>query len=289
MFYAAFTSRSRAAPQSSQVQPLIRRPAIPPPRRHTTALRTGLGSRTLRNFKTHAAAAQSRFPRQPGPQVRPPGIENALCHVGTSEFRWANIANGNEPKLHKLRRLLVEKIFSAISDLGVNSLNPLALSSSLGGRKLGLTGTAEHRHGVLGATGQRRQRLGSEVYTNPIVDGLRRLLDLDRHVDIPAPSRILRAGAAADLGASQQWAMQPNVIAFGAKDESAVAQLQGLVIKRHPAERTTGALRFAPTQPGLTVLFARGVVLLAKLLHNLRVQVETFLVTPRSFGRGRCS
>jgi hypothetical protein len=118
----------------------------------------GPGSQMLRNFKTHAAAAQSRFPRQHGPQVRPPGIENALCHVGTSEFRWANIANGNEPKL---------------------------------------------------------------------------------------PRKLRREGAAADLGAFQQSATS------AAKDESAVAQLQGLVIKRHPAERTTGAIRFVPTNQGL--------------------------------------
>ncbi len=71
----------------------------------------------LSNFKTHAAAAQSRFPCQHGPEVPPTGIENALCHVGTSEFRGANIAKPSEPKLpHKLRRLLVEKIFSAISE-----------------------------------------------------------------------------------------------------------------------------------------------------------------------------
>jgi hypothetical protein len=70
-------------------------------------------------------------------------------------------------------------------------------------------------------------------------------------------------------------------LAFAAKDESAVAQLLGLVIKRHPGERTTGAIRFAPTQPRLTVLFARGIVLLESCCAVCECKSRPSLVMPR--------
>jgi hypothetical protein len=65
-----------------------------PRRRQTAALRTGLGGQMLANLKTHPA--QSRFPRQHGPEIRPTGIENTLCHVGLNEIQRAYIADRNE-------------------------------------------------------------------------------------------------------------------------------------------------------------------------------------------------
>ena len=125
----------------------------------------------LGNLKTHAAAAQSRFPRQHGPEIRPTGIKNTLCHAGLSEFRGAHVANGNEPVLiHKLRRFLMQKILPSISDFGVNGLHAVALTGSLRGRKLLLAGAIQCRHGYRAAAGHRRQRLGAEVYAELVVD-----------------------------------------------------------------------------------------------------------------------
>lgn len=164
-----------------------------PRRRQAAALRAGLGSEMLTDLKTHAAAAQSRFPRQHGPQVRPTGIKHAFCHGGASEFRWAHVANRDEPELlDKSRRRLMQKILSAVADLGVDRLYPLAFSRPLRGRELLFAGPVERGPSDLGATGQRRQRRGAEVYANPVVGSLRRLGNLDRDIDIPAPARVLK-------------------------------------------------------------------------------------------------
>jgi hypothetical protein len=71
----------------------------------------------LRDLKAHAAAAQSLFPRQHGPEARPTGIEDTLCHVGSNKFRCTYIADGDVLP-HKLRRYRVQKILPPISYLG---------------------------------------------------------------------------------------------------------------------------------------------------------------------------
>ena len=208
----------------------------------------------LGNLKTHAAAAQSRFPRQHGPEIRPTGIKNTLCHAGLSEFRGAHVANGNEPVLlHKLRRFLMQKILPSISDFGVNGLHAVALTGSLRGRKLLLAGAIECRHGYRAAAGHRRQRLGAEVYAELVVDCLCRFRHLERNVDGPAATPILRERPTTDLGGVRQWSVQKYTVDFAAKYKTAVAKLYRLLIERHPAERTTRALSFAPAQPRLYV------------------------------------
>jgi hypothetical protein len=147
-----------------------------PRRRQTAALRTGLGRQVLENLKTHAAAAQSRFPRQHGPEVRPTGVKHAFGHVGPSEFRRAHIANGNESVLpHRVRSRLVQKILPAVPDFGVDSLRTLALTCPLQGRKLRFAGAVEGRHCDFATVGQRRKRLGAEIYANPGVGRLPRI------------------------------------------------------------------------------------------------------------------
>ena len=176
-----------------------------PRRRHTTALRAGLGSQMLRNLKTHAAAAYPRFPRQHGPEVRPTGVKNTLGHVGTSEFRWADIADRDEPVLpHKLRCFLVQKILAPVANFGVDRLHPLAFAGSLQCRQRRFAGPIEGRHGDLCTCGKRRQRLGSQVNAHPGIDGRNGLLNLNRDIDVPTAATVLRERATADLGTFRQ-------------------------------------------------------------------------------------
>jgi hypothetical protein len=58
--------------------------------------------------------------------------------------------------------------------------------------------------------------LSAEVYADPRVDRLRRLHHLDRHVDVPTATGILRARAATDLGVLGQQTVQPNVVPLAA-------------------------------------------------------------------------
>jgi hypothetical protein len=76
--------------------------------------------------------------------------------------------------------------------------------------------------------------------------------------------------------------MQKNVVGLAAKSETAVAELNGLLIERNPTEGSASAFRFAPVQPRFAVALARAVLLLTDLLHGLGVQVETFLGGPGS-------
>src|SRR5690606_16494863 len=105
-----------------------------------TARRTVSGSVALTGLKS-ASAMHNCLVRELPLEVRPSGIEHALCHPSPSYLRRAHIADDDQPVFLCQRGAgLVHEILAAVCDLGVNVPHAFRFAGALRGceRCLGL-------------------------------------------------------------------------------------------------------------------------------------------------------
>src|SRR5215813_8634006 len=116
---------------------------------HAFACCAGSACVCLGNFK-HAAAIPNGLVRQHRLEARPANIVLGFGNVADCRFSddvlRAHVTDNDEPVLlSQLAALLMQKILTPISNLGVNSADPLTFTRTLGFRQPRFTVTIETR------------------------------------------------------------------------------------------------------------------------------------------------
>ena len=233
-----------------------------------TAARTHLGGEALINLDAISAVPDG-FVAELGSKLRPTGIEHGLSEAGSGKSGSVDVTDAYASVLaHEPRRELVQEMLAGMGDLGVK--NPYSALTAGPLRKGELLSVARElpRVTYLFSGGKAHQMLETQVDSDLPGAAVFALCDLEREIEIPAATRILREAAAVNLAI--EGSAEPQSVAALQKDRRIAIHTDCAGrLERDPTER------FAPA-PSTTasVTIARSCKLLTDRLYGIRVQPE---------------
>jgi hypothetical protein len=221
------------------------------------------------------------FVLQHGSHRAPARVQHAFGVRSARERLRIHIPNTYDTVLaYQASSELVQEVFSAITDLGVDRLRPFPVACTLRDGKSRLQVAVEPLGLHFASIAQRGQIPQPEIDADGGAVGKWSLAPLRVHgdVQIPAPARILAEVSRAKLVVAQPPAI-PHGQPLASVVDLPVRIFDGADFERQPAERTPSALALAPGQAHFAVLLAASCILLRSLLNRLHRKVERIEAT----------
>jgi putative transposase len=218
-----------------------------------SAFGTGLGRQSFADDFERNAVPQG-FVAELLPEHRPTGIEDGFCHPRLRQSGRVHITNDYAAVLkHKPRRVLMQEVFPAILYLRVQRRRTSLLTAPLRQRQPRFMASIEGWHFDLAAIRQCGEVFQAEIDCDRRAFLSLSLRDLNLHIEVPAPTRILSKGCRLDLGSVRDRARIPKAV-FATEDDDGAAipvNAEGSgSIEWHPTERTLLPRPPCGTMPG---------------------------------------
>jgi hypothetical protein len=253
---------------------------------------TGLGGKRFVDFPEPHACVSALVPKH-GSKRTPTCIQNRFCMSGLGEGGCIHIADEDcTVASGQAGAQFVQKVFSAIDDLGVNRTSAGSLSRPLGAGQLWfqitveLLGINRRKFGVT----EGREALQAQIDSNArhrVVKncGNRKLRSLrpgDANIQIPASSAILIEATRPQLKVTETEAI-PQGQPSSSEVHLAPAIMDRSHLERNPTQGPPCPSASTPGESDLAMLRSADRILLSNLLHRLNGQTQTAIPAGGAF------